>query len=623
MSLPHGGRPGYNAAVSRREPTSLFPILAGDVAGLLRRAQAARGIAAQRFAVDRLEQALAWADPGVVDAALRARALSLGVSPDVVESTERTAPLHAVRIPLVDTSEDPPRALLRTFFASFDAAPSATPRLEDDTDHALREAFERARSEASDPRVRPIRWVAAQPRALEAITVAGESLAAGALVSAYALLTGRAVRPGVVVTGTLRGGKLGAVGHLDLKVQAAESAGAKVILVPKGEPFGGRRGALEVRAVGSITELLEAALERSAEELDVEGLVRQAKEQASRGWRGFRWPEALELLERATLAVPDGDLDTRVDLLARLGAAERHAGSLSRSDALLARASALAASKEGLTAVTDLSRSQAHRQRAMTLLRLCQLGPAAREAERGLRTARRARSRREQVKALGVVGLVARGVGDESAAIAAFREALALDLLQSPHHVARSRAYLLESLARNGALAEARAEFDAALAETTARGSRSDEAWVRTAYGAGLIRGRRPADALGALDVPVVHDAILRDPMPGLSARRHLGTALLSAGSNAFQRERGRAFLLGALDGHGRTLEPGLRQLAALALLVGCLEGQGTEDTLHLALRSFVEGPLAEEAEQLTTMRPGKKRDEALASLVERLDRLP
>lgn len=604
----------------RQAPDALrFHVLASEIEPLLAHASRARGAAARRWAIDLLEHGLSLADPGTVDDAQRSRALVLGADRELVASTARSAPMHAVRVPLYDAASD--RALVRTFFASFDAAPATGPALVRASETAVHEAFELARHLAADPRVRAIRWVAAQPRALEHVEVTGDSLGAGALVSAMALLTGRSVRPGIAVTGALRGETLTAVGSMAPKLTAVRRAGLRVLLAPPPAPVR-RTGRTSLQLVRTIDELLRAALDGSHEVRDVEALVREARDQVSRGWRGFRWPEALELLERAIAMVPEGDTETRVELLARLGAAERHAGSLRRSQSVLDLSEKVAASAAGRAGVTDATRSLVHQQQAMTLLRCGELGSAARAARAAWRAAARARSRREQVKALGVTGWVAQGRGDDDAASKAFAQALVLDRMVRPHHAARSLAYLLESEARGGRLALARRHFALALTEVQLRASRSDEAWVRAAFGAGLTAAGKHRDALEVLDVPVVHDAMARDPLPGLRARRHLGEALLVAG-DASQRERGQSLLLSAVSAHGRILEPGLRQYAGLCLLVAVQRGAGEDRALATGLACFTEGALADAAEAIARRPPGRARSAALSRLIARLDRLP
>lgn len=594
-----------------------FAAIAGDVAALLTRAEKARGPAARRYALAVLETGLAWSDPGTLDERARARARALGVPDAVLATTERSAPLHAVRIPLVDASSG--RALVRTFFASFDAAPTATPH-DGGSAHALRDAFELARRHARDPRVRPIRWVAAQPRALERIEIAGDSLGAGALVSAYALLTGAKVRPALAVTGAVRGERVGEVASVEAKIAAARAAGVRRIIVPRGHKAT-RRGALEIVPVGTIEELLGAAIEPGGG-LDARALVTEALEQARRGWRGFRWPEARELLERAFASVPEGELDTRIELLARLGAAERHAGSLGRSEALLEHACTLAEGDEALASVPDDVRSRAYQQRAMTALRLAHTSAARRLAWTGLKTAIRARSRREHIKALGVVGLVEEARGALDAAVTALEKALVLDQRQSPGELARSRAYLAAALARAGREAEARRQYEAALAEATERRSRSDEAWVRTAYGGGLVAIERWAEAREVLDSPIIADAIARDPQPGLGARRHLGRALLRA-ERSSDRARGLGLLEGAMDAHGPMLEPSLLRVAALSVLHAALAQDGPLPTRASAgaLRAFTEGPLGDAAASVLET-TGQGHRARLARFVARAERV-
>jgi tetratricopeptide (TPR) repeat protein len=591
-------------------------VLAGDLADLARQVERAGGIAARRYALSLLETALSWSDPGTVEPAMRARARALGVSEAAVAATERTPPLHAVRIPLIDGGSG--RGLVRTFFASYDAAP---PNADASAAHALGDAFEAARSRAGDPRVRAIRFVAAQPRALDRIRIEGESIGAGAFVSASALLGGLRARPSVAVTGALRGDRVVDVAHLEAKIVAARAAGLHRIVVP-GAGRASRRGRLEIVPVATLDALLAATLEPDPEARNVAALVAEARRLVGSGWRGFRWPEARELLERAIVTLPDGELDTRVELLAHLGAAERHAGSLARSGSLLRLACDIADSAEGRQAVPDELRSRALLQSAMTALRLAELGRARSEARKAMHAATRSRSRRAQIKALGVIGLVDDARGALEDAIAALERALALGERQTPGDLARSRSYLAAVLATCGELRRARKEYRTALEETLQRGSRSEEAWVRTAFGRGLLAAGRHGEAREVLDVPVIVDAIARDPLPGLSARCFLGVALASGGRGA-ARERGLALLDGALDAHGPDLEPTLARLAALSLLHAALlrDDPLPTATTDAALARFGEGRLGAEAARLRELR-GTRIRPALARFVAHAQRV-
>ncbi len=594
-------------------PSALaFAILAGDLPALIEATERAEGVAARRYALTVLEQGLRLADPGTVGTDLRDRARALGVRADILSLTERSAPLHAVRIPLVDVPSG--RALVRTFFASFDAAPDDRSGRATETDAALREAFDLARKLAGDPKVRPIRWVAAQPRVLDQVVIEGESLAAGALVSAYALLTGSGVRPDVAITGTLHGERVGPVGQLAQKRSAASASGIAMLIAPAAET---QRGA-GITGVSTVAALLEASLLPERVRIDRHAIIEAARAQAARGWRGFRWPEALERLERAVHVVPDGDLDTRVELLARLGGAERHAGSLRRSEALLEEALRIARGPEGRREVTDATRALAERNHAMTALQRGFVVVAEREAQRALKTARRARSLREEVKAWSVVGLVARGRGDDQRAVDAFEAALAIDVAIDPGKGVRSRAYLAEALARRGSERAAARHYEAAL--EGAAGSLSDEAWVRTAFGNGLLASGllakprlssgRVERARAVLDHPVVHDAIAKDPLPGLRARRLLGTALL-----ATERARAAQLLLGAIP--QLAMEPGIRRHAALCVLVAWHAGIAHDELGRVALPALDD----DFDGRLLTLAP-RARDEALRALIARHDRL-
>ncbi|MDQ3036697.1 MAG: hypothetical protein M3Y87_30170, partial [Myxococcota bacterium] len=151
---------------------------------------------------------------------------------------------------------------------------------------------------------------------------------------------------------------------------------------------------------------------------------------------------------------------------------------------------------------------------------------------------------------------------------AAFEIALDATLAHAPGDSARSRAYLVDALGRLGREDDARAQWRAAMDEVdrgSARARRGKEAWVRTGWGGALVQLQRWREAIDVLDTPAVHQAMHDDPLPGLRARRFLGVALVREGSS---RDRGLHLLASSPAAHGRALEPALRSLAHVSVLV-------------------------------------------------------
>lgn len=522
----------------------------------------AGGAASRRVALEEVTGLLFRLDPSDVAPALVARAAAAGAPRDALEAGTSRPP-HAVLAPLVVQGKG--AAFVRTFYVSLDpgGASHDAPRLELDAEASIEAALVEARRLAASPPSGRFRLVAARPASLLNASVRGASLSAAALVSAYALWAGRSALPDVVVTGRVEGSRVVSVGAIAPKVRAARAAHAHAIVVPardRDEAVRAARGALVVHAVSTTASLLSHALSTSGSPADLDDLVERALAAARHGWRGYRWAEARELLERALALVPEGALDRRVDLYARYGAAERHLGALERSARILREAEAILERPAARRIVPHDARSRAYQQLAMTDLRLARFTSATACARRAVRAAVRAASGRETVKALGCAGLVARARGRNLEAVRAFEAALELGLTVAPEDAARSRAYLVEALAATGDLGRAEREHRLALAEAMREGSPSKEAWVRTAWGGALVAAGRPEAAERVLDVPAVRDAIARTPLPGLVARRHLGRALLGRRRT---QERALELLLTATE-HAEVLEPGALFLADL-----------------------------------------------------------
>ncbi|AKF04864.1 S16 family serine protease [Sandaracinus amylolyticus] len=558
--------------MSALDPESIERALrAGRVEPFVVRAERAEGVAARRYARELAARAFSLADPGSVAIALRARARALGIEEAAIGACEETPPPHAVRVPLFDASAGD--ALVRMLWIEFDPAGGGgdRPALGARASAAFADALAMAAERAAPPRaMERFRLVAARPRALEAVAIDGESLGAAALVSAVSLWSERSTRSGIAVTGALRSGVIARVGAIPAKVRAAREAGCDVIVVPA-EQEDEARGAgagIEVIAVRTVEALLDATLVAVRARRDPERAVREARALFAEGWRGYRWPAIDERLARVAGTLPDARPDLQIETLSRLAAARRHLGDPEGSLRVLESARVIAESQAD--AVPDGPLTALEQQRAMTELKLFRFRAAAQAAQRAITIARRARLRGEHIKALGCAGLVEMGRRRDDAARACFDEALALTLRHAPEDAARSRVYLMEALGRLGRDAEARAMWRAAMHEVAedepgARGKK--ESWVRTGWGGALVALARWSEAREVLDVPAVHEALHEHPLPGLRARRHLGLAL-ARGDDRDARERGLHLLASSTLAHGRALEPGLRSLAHVNVLV-------------------------------------------------------
>lgn len=538
-------------------------ILAGRVDRLIEGVDSARSIAARRFALDALTRGLLDADPGSIDPALLERARELRVDPSTIAavSTERLP--HAVSVPLV--LETHGLAFVRQLYVTFDPAGTEDESwLDEDARRAVADAIEAAARMAPPPsEPSRHRLVAAQPRALARAHIEGRSLSAAAFVSAMALFTSRPVRPDIAVTGELRGEHVLAVGEIDAKVRAGIAHGFAALIVPKANAESARAAAdssIRIVPVATTRELLDLSLQPAATPRpSPERAVAEAREHAERGWSGYRWPSIRERLARVSGSLPEYRLDLRVEILARLGAAQRHLGDPRGSLDVLREAERLVRSEEGRRAVPDAPISMLYMQMAMTCRQLGLFGEATRAAERAVRVARRARLRRELIKALGCLGLVSMARGQLARAIAAFEESLAVTLRHEPDRTARTHAYLIEAHAAAGDEAKAREHFALATRDLASSDDRNaEEAWVRTSWGGGLLVLGRPSEAVDVLSVDCVAAAIADTPLPGLFARRHLGVALSRTG----RADRGLPVLADSPLVYGRALEPHLAFLA-------------------------------------------------------------
>jgi hypothetical protein len=97
---------------------------------------------------------------------------------------------------------------------------------------------------------------------------------------------------------------------------------------------------------------------------------------------------------------------------------------------------------------------------------------------------------------------------------------------------------------------------------------RAKQAWVRTSLGGALAQSEDWAGASAALDHPAVHEAIARDPLPGLVARRWLGLSVSRLGDAA----RGSTLLSAGRFAYGDALEPSLSFVADVNALYDVAE---------------------------------------------------
>lgn len=525
----------------------------GEIASWLDRLAAAVGIADRRYARAQLERALTQADPGELGEADAQRARALGASRESIEAARRAPPPHAVRVPLM---ADDGTVLVRMFEVAFEPVEERT-LLGVDADRAAREAIASAAARlTARPDSRRYRFVPSSPTALAASIIGGRSLGAAAFVSALSLFSDRPVRDVAVVTGAIEGDRVTSVGSVRAKTEAARALGARLVVVPRAD----RDDAPHAHDVATLDELAAVCLEAEPAASDPDALVARAARAARDGWSGYRWRSVREATTRALAIVPEGRPDLRVDALAQLAAASRHLGDLAGSAHAIALAVAIAESPLGVAGVPDDALCRLERQRAMHERSRGRMTLASRAAKRAVAIARRSRMRGELVKALGTQGLVTMARGDDEAALIPLDEALAITLERTPDEAARSRAYLVEALGRLGRVDEARAHADAALAECATQGERgrAKAAWVRTSLGGALAWRSHWIETKAMLDHAAVHEAIARDPLPGLVARRWLGLALARLGDAA----RGASLLGASVYAYGDALEPSLRFVA-------------------------------------------------------------
>ncbi len=561
----------------------------GRVDLLLEAAEDARSIAEKRFGLDALERALLLADPGAVDAAMRERALGLGVEPSLLEGDMPKAPPHAVLVPLV--AEPVGAGFVRTFYVTYGAgipdslAPVLSRAASTHVARALGLAARHTGHGAAEHRL-----AAAQPDALAGMRIDGPSLAAATFVSALSLFTGRPVRPGTAVTGAIVGARVAGVGRLPEKLEGAARGRPDLtrLVVPAADAEAARTAArrigreVAVVPVATLEALIDATLGAAqSASRDLDAAVREARARFRRGWEGGLWYPMREALERLASEVPERRPDLRMHVLTMLGGVARHLGAPEPSLLVLDRARGLLDEPFADEAIPDEARTFLFQHRALTLAQLCRFTEAASDAAHAVRAARRGRLRGELVRCLSSAGLVESARGRHRVAVARHREALALVLRHEPSWAPRTCAYLVEALGRAGDEAAARDAYREGMkmlrreAEGTARASK--EAWLRTSRAASLVALGRFGQVARVLDAAPVAHAIAHAALPGLFARRWLGQAL----THGRRREEGFAVLAASPVAYGADLLPRVRFLAHLNVLV--------EARARLALHAFDE----------------------------------
>ncbi len=591
---------------------------------LVQAAERATSIAARRFAIDRLERALAAADPGTA-APLVERARSLGVSRGAIEASELAMPPHAVLVPFVAVdSAGRRRALVRAMIVSFDAGEA--PRGGTFGRVALRAARAAIALAAKDAhaKVDRLHLVPVQPGALEGVEIEGPSLAAAAYLSARALLSGRRVKSGLAVTGAIEGRALAHVESVEDKRTASIARGlalvAPLVDAPRRDPH--------VIGLADVDALIAHALEPGAVDADIEAEVRDARDRSGAAWQGYRWREVRESMARTLVRVPPRRPDLRVDMLARLAAAERHLGRTAESLACIDVAEAIVASPIAAIAVPDEARTRLMRQKAMTLLTALRLREARAAARESVRLAERGHLRGELITSLGAEGLVALAARRPADACVRFIVALGHTLEHRPSDAARSRAYYVEALGQARDAKGARAHYLLALAEAeddARRGRHGKIEWVRTSYADALSALGQHAAILEVLDHESVTLAIAETPLPGLRARRYLALATIACARSERDVARGLAMLESSPDAYDG-LEPALRATAHVNVLFALrhrlTRGESADETRWTeSFASLPRVPTVERAKHAFTHAQGDRRVVALGRLLTLLER--
>ena len=505
---------------------------AGRVDLILVELQRARSVATRRYLLDALERALLLADPGALSGHLLNDSAIAGADSRLVEKlrdAHRSAPL--AHLTLVALHAPPDVGFARGAFIVRAESSGSRPdlQLDEQAAGAVAEALAAVASLAAPhATASDFRLTVAQPRAMQAFRIEGDSLAAAAALSAAALWLHRPVHPGTVVTGSLIGRRVQPVGKLKQKIIGTMASRNDVHrwIVPAGNVAEANAvlSGQEVIGVSDLSDLLEAGLGTASRPPAPRVRVDEARRVFRLGWEGYRWPTQREPLERLVAELPRYRPDLRLEAMTLLGAVHRHLGNTEDSLRCLERAVG-EMEDAGESSIPASSLSALYRHHALTFRQMARFEEAKRAADHAVRTADDSRWVEDRLRAHGSAGLVHTSAGNQSAAVSHQQKALALAEARAPEHVTRTLGYLTEALSRNGAPDEATDAYQAGL-----RGlpldEHTDEVWLRVHRAAGLSAEGRARDARLELEVSCVKSAIAEGPTPGLLARRYLGIAL-------------------------------------------------------------------------------------------------
>jgi len=480
-----------------------------------------------------------------VPVALRERLRAARVREDDLAALDAEIPPQAVHVPFVNVRDgsafvrllhfaDDPRGA-RADAVGFEAG--ARVAVEDGLQHAL--------ARIGHPKASGYAFVPLRVGVLGRADVHGDSLGAGAYVSARARFDRRAVLAGTVVTGSILHGRVTSVGGMEAKVRALRDRPDLLRFVVPAEDhrvaltIAGDLGVTqEILAAATFDDLDRLCLEPEPRPLEQpEAAVDAAKAAIDRGWQEWRWPSLRDRMDRLVDELPSDALELRVRAMTMLGVAHRNAGEPDDAAAVLEEAAALLELRDAQWGVSDRWRSYLHRHRAMTALQLGWLDEAQRAGERARETAERARHRDGFSVALGVLGHVALARGDAAEAVRLHRASVEQIDPGSPERVPRPLSHLIEALGAQGELDEARRVYHDVQARMHALGPtprvENEREWVGQAMLSAYVRAGAYEEALTLGRDPAVVRALREVPMPGLRIRRWLGLAEVQAGDRA------------------------------------------------------------------------------------------
>lgn len=520
-------------------------VFAGRVSELLPLLEAAASPRQKRWLFDRLDRAIRLADPGSVPVALLVRLAAQGVHPEALEQLSAPIPPQAVHVPFVGRHDG--RGFCRLMHTVFDPDVSQLERVEvgRSARKAMDEGLEQARLRLQKVVGRGYAFVPVKRGSLDDARIEGDSLGAGAYVSALARLTRRPLLEGTAVTGSISEGRVRAVGGMKAKLEALHGrSDIRRFVVPEADHSVALALAAdvgvehEILAAASLDDLERLCLEKEPTPLDdPEETVDALKVEVDHGWQHWQWPHLGERIARLAEWLPRDAYELRVRSLTMLGAVYRNGGDPDRSASVLEEATALLAHQDARWLVGDRWRSYLHRHRAMTATHLGRLHDASEAAQRSIDAAERARYRPGYSIGHGVLGLVMLAGGDAEKAVTLHERAIETLDPATPERFPRAASYLLDALGRTGNLDRARgvhAEIEERLStlEDSSR-TRTSRAWAATSMLSALVRSGEYEEACSLGRDPEVRRSIREAPLPGLHARRWVGIAEAHAGDRA------------------------------------------------------------------------------------------